>query len=236
MDRTDTTSPETAAIDALSRLLTARHSCRAYHATPVPRESIERALSLAQHTPSWCNTQPWQVAIVSGEALAALGDRLHALGNAGEPIRPDFPFPASYEGHYRDRRKVCGVQLYQALGIGRDDRERARTQALENHRCFGAPHAAFITTPAALGPYGAVDCGLYVMSLMLALQALGIASIAQAALASYPDVVREALGFEADRLLVCGVAFGYAQDDAAINSYRTERAPLSDAVRMIDRL
>lgn len=232
MDDSISRGSEAAAV--VSQLLASRFSCRAYRPAPVPREIVARVFAAAQRTPSWCNTQPWQVAVVSGTALDALRDRLHALGAAGEPIRPDFPFPPSYEGQYRDRRKVCGVQLYQALGIGRDDRERAHRQALENHRCFGAPHAAFITTPAHLGPYGAVDCGLYVMSLMLLLQAEGIACIAQAALASYPDVVREALGFGADRLVVCGLSFGYAQGDAPINAYRTERAPVDEAVRWVD--
>ncbi|MFO1322150.1 MAG: nitroreductase [Burkholderiales bacterium] len=230
-DSITTGNPRTA---VLSQLLGSRYSCRAYRPDPVPREIIERVFSLAQRTPSWCNTQPWQVVVVSGDALESLTTRLYDLGAAGEPIRPDFPFPEAYEDAYRDRRKVCGVQLYQSLGIGRDDREQARLQALENHRGFGAPHAAFITTPERLGPYGAVDCGLYVMSLMLLLQAEGVACIAQAALASYPDVVRETLGFAPDRRMVCGLSFGYAQSDAPINGYRTERASLADAVRFVD--
>ena len=90
------------------------------------------------------------------------------------------------EGVYRDRRKVCGVQLYQSLGIGKDDRAAAAEQALENFRLFGAPHVAIVTTDEKLGVYGMLDCGLYAQSFMLAARDSGVDTIAQAALASYP--------------------------------------------------
>lgn len=220
--------------ETLAGLLDRRYSCRAYRPDPVPRDVIEAALAMAQRTPSWCNTQPWEMAIVSGGALARLTGELYATAAGGAPGAPEFPFPPEYLGVYRDRRKVCGVQLYQALGIGRDDRARAREQSLENFRCFGAPHAAFLTTDATLGFYGGVDCGLYLMSFMLSLQSQGVASIAQAALASYPEVVRRHVPLAPDRRLLCGVSFGYADDDHAVNGYRTERAALADAVRWIE--
>ncbi|MFN9390768.1 MAG: nitroreductase [Betaproteobacteria bacterium] len=219
---------------ALEALLDGRFSCRAYGPEPVPRERIERALALAQRTPSWCNTQPWQVSVVSGDRLARLCDALGETARRVEPERPHFPFPEAYLGIYRDRRKVCGVQLYQSLGIGREDREAARTQALENFRVFGAPHAAFVTTPAELGVYGAVDCGLWLMGFLLALESLGIQSIAQAALASWPDVVDAHVGLGEGRRLVFGVAFGHGRAAAPVNAYRTVRAPVAEAVRFVD--
>jgi nitroreductase len=222
---------EATMLPALRQLLDARYSCRAFEPEPLDRAVIESILAAAQRTPSWCNTQPWQVTVVSGSALAQLSAALYAKAAAGDPPTPDFPFPDAYLGVYRDRRKVCGVQLYQSLGIGRDDRARAREQSLENFRFFGAPHAAFITTDASLGFYGGLDCGLYVMSFLLAAQASGVATIPQAALATYADVVREHLDFGDDRRLVCGIAFGRGVDDAAVNGYRTERAGIDEAVR-----
>ncbi|MBL8535223.1 MAG: nitroreductase family protein [Betaproteobacteria bacterium] len=126
------------------------------------------------------------------------------------------------------------MQLYESLGIGRDDRERAQAQALENFRGFGAPHIAFITTEQALGVYGMLDCGLYVMSLMLALQTESVQSIAQAALASYPDAVRRFFGLPESRRVVCGLSFGLADHSAPINGYRTERSAIDDSVHWID--
>ncbi len=224
----------TGAFAGLEALFDARYSCRAYLPQAVDRATIERMLVLAQRTPSWCNTQPWRVHVVSGNALKRIGDALGALAAAGAPPAPDFGFPEAYVGVYRERRKVCGVQLYQALGIGREDRLRAREQSFENFRFFGAPHVAFITSDAALGFYGGLDCGLYVMSFLLAAAASGLATTPQAALASYPAVVREHLGFEAGRLLVCGIAFGHGDHAAAVNGYRTERATLAETVHWVD--
>lgn len=221
-------------LPALRQLLDARYSCRAFKPEPLARTVIEDILAAAQRTPSWCNTQPWQVTIVSGAVLAKLGAALHARAAAGAPPVPDFPFPEAYLGVYRKRRKVCGVQLYQSLGIGRDDRDRAREQSLQNFHFFGAPHAAFITTDAALGFYGGLDCGLYVMSFLLAAQAADVATIPQAALATYADVVREHLEFAEDRRLVCGIAFGRGEHDAAVNGYRTGRATLPEVVRWME--
>ncbi|WP_338106326.1 nitroreductase family protein [Ramlibacter henchirensis] len=70
-----------------------------------------------------------------------------------------------------------------------------------------------ITSRDALGPYGAVACGAYVSNFMLAAQAHGIASIAQAALSSWPDVVREELQISSERRVLCGISFGYADLD-----------------------
>lgn len=221
-------------LEILHQILSGRYSCRAYRPDPVPRTVLERAFAAAQRTPSWCNTQPWQVHVVSGPARDALADRLHALAAAGEPAEPDFPFPPGYEGVYRERRKVCGVQLYESLGIGRDDRARARAQALENFRGFGAPHMAFVTTEAALGVYGMLDCGLYLMSLMLCLEAEGVSTVAQAALASYPRCVREQFGLAPHRKLVCGLSFGYADEVAPVNGYRTARETQRDVVQWLD--
>ncbi len=211
-----------------------RYSCRKYFPDAVPRPTIEKILDLAQKTPSWCNTQPWQVLILSGESCCQFGERLYAHARSGAAPNPDFEFPLRYEGNYQERRKVCGVQLYQALGIGREDKQAAAEQSLENFRFFGAPHIAFITTEADLGVYGAVDCGLYIAHFMLAAKCLGVDSIAQAALASYPEFIRTEFGLPASRKLVCGIAFGFGDPDHAINGYRTARGNLADAVTWRD--
>jgi nitroreductase len=217
----------------LDALLARRFSCRAYRPEPVPEATIRTAFALAQRTPSWCNTQPWQAVVASGASRDRLSDALYAAAAAGTAATPDFDFPPGYSGVYRDRRKACGLQLYGVLGIGRDDRERAQAQSLENFRFFGAPHVAFVTTDASLGVYGLLDCGLYVMALLLALEAQGLSTIAQAALATYPGIVREHLGIADDRKLVCGIAFGVGVPDAPINGYRTARAAVDEALRFV---
>ena len=212
----------------LEQVIRERYSCRQFLPEPVPRLIIEKILDLAQQTPSWCNVQPWQVVLVCGGAVASFRDSLLAHAAGGHPSNPDFPFPLRYEGIYRERRKVCGVQLYEALGIGRENREGAERQRLENFRLFDAPHVALITTEEQLGIYGAVDCGLYVANFMLAAKNFDVDSIAQAALASYPDLIRGRFGLALNRKLVCGISFGYADAGHPINQYRTERAPFGE--------
>jgi nitroreductase len=199
----------------------------------VPTDTIRRILDVTQRTPSWCNTQPWHVLVVSGDAMEKFRGAMHAHAASGAKAHPDFAFPLCYEGVYRDRRKVCGVQLYQALGIGREDKTAAAEQSLENFRFFGAPHVALITSEEDLGVYGAVDCGLYVSNFMLAAQSLGVATIAQAALASYPDFIRNHFGLPPTRKFICGISFGYADQDHRINGYRTARAALEESTTFV---
>jgi nitroreductase len=126
-------------------------------AEPVPRPVIRQMFDLARRTPSWCNTQPWQVFITDGSATEEFRSKLSAYA-ASHQMDPDFAFPAKYEGIYRERRRECGVALYDSLGITRGDREASARQAAKNFDLFGAPHAAIITTEADLGVYGALDC------------------------------------------------------------------------------
>jgi len=216
-------------------VVNSRYSARMFRAEPVADETLQRVLALSQHTPSWCNSQPWQLIIMRGNATERFRQALCDHARSGVAPSPDFPFPRAYLGVYRERRKVCGVQLYQSLGIGREDKAAAAEQSLENFRCFGAPHVAIVTTPEALGAYGMLDCGLYVQTFMLAARSLGVDSIAQAALASYPQFVRQFLGLPDDRKVVCGLSFGYAEAGHPIHSYRTERAAISEAVRFMDQ-
>ena len=221
------------AFDVLEGLLAARYSCRAYKADPVPRAVIERIVRAAQRTASWCNSQPWHVTIVSGAETEKFRKLMYETAASGAESAPDFPWPREYVGVYQARRRESGFQLYDAVGIAKGDKAAAAKQALENFNFFGAPHVAIITTTEPLGVYGAVDCGAYVGNFMLAAQALGVASIAQAALARRSDVVREYLKLADDRRVVCGISFGYPKQDAVINSYRTSRAPVSEAVTFV---
>jgi nitroreductase len=219
----------TAAFDQLSQLLHGRYSCRAFAPEPLPRARIHAILDAAQRTASWCNAQPWQLTIASGDSLArlraALQDRL--FGNADTP---DLPWPREYRGVYQERRRECGWGLYEALGIAKGDREASARQAAQNFTMFGAPHVAIVTSDEALGTYGAVDCGAYVANFMLAAHSLSVGSVAQAALAAYPQVLREVLGIAADRSIVCGISFGMADLQHPANHFRTTRADAGDNV------
>ncbi|CCD92653.1 conserved hypothetical protein, FMN-dependent nitroreductase-like superfamily [Bradyrhizobium sp. ORS 375] len=214
--------------------MAARFSCRSFRADPVPRATIERILTAAQKTASWCNSQPWRVEITSGAATEAFRKLMYVAASSGKPSSGDFPFPREYKGVYLDRRRESGFQLYNALGIERGDKAGYARQALENYNFFGAPHVAIIHSDEALGTYGAIDCGGYVTSFMLAAQALGVATVPQAALAFHSDLIRRHFGLGDDRKVVCGISFGYPDLAHKANSYRTSRAAIADTVRFVD--
>lgn len=219
--------------DVFESLLETRYSCRGYLERPVERATIEEILRLAQRTPSWCNAQPWQVIVTGPEATERLRHALQAPDLA-PGARMDIPPPLEYRGVYRDRRRECGLQLYESVGVARGDRAASARQAQENFRFFGAPHLAVITTDALLGTYGAVDCGAYVNNFMLAARALGVASIAQGAIATRSKFLREWFSIPEDRQIVCGISFGYEDPAHPANRFRTRRATVEEAVEWVE--
>ena len=218
---------------AFENLLHQRYSCRAYQPHPVETATIMRILAIAQRTPSWCNSQPWQVVITRGAGTDRFRNAMLEYAAARKP-EPDFAFPREYRGVYQERRRECGFQLYDSVGIARGDREASARQTMENFRLFGAPHAMIVTTEEPLGVYGVLDCGAWVNNFMLAARGLGVASIAQAALASQPKFVRSYFGLPPERLVVCGMSFGYEDGTHPVNRFRTSRTAVENVVTWVD--
>lgn len=217
--------------DTLMGLLMARHSCRGFLDQEVPEDLIAQVITAAGRSPSWCNAQPWQVIVTRGTETDRLRD---ALTDAvmTRPENPDVPGPEGYTGAHRDRRRTCGWQLYEAVGVEKGDRQGSARQALENFRLFGAPHTAILTSGRELGTYGALDSGGFLMTFCLAAQALGLATVPQAAVAFQSPVVREVLDIPEDRLILCAITFGYEDPSHPANSFRTERADISEIMEM----
>ncbi|MDT9592683.1 nitroreductase [Nocardioides zeae] len=213
-------------------VVAARHSCRAFLPEPVADEELLEVLALAQGAPSWCNTQPWQVHLVTGTATAAFAAYLSAAVHDEAPT-PDLPGPERYEGVYRDRRRASGYALYASLGIERDDHARRGEQMLRNFSFFGAPHVLVVTTDPLQGVYGAVDCGGFVSTLMLAAASRGLGTCAQAAVAMYAAPVRRFLDVGEDRQVVCAIAIGRPDPDHPANGFRTERASSDEVVSVV---
>jgi nitroreductase len=216
---------------SVAQALAARFSCRAFRPAPVPEDTILRIVDAARLAPSWSNTQPWGFVVTRPETTKALAERLLAKAASEAVATPDVPFPPGFDGVYLARRREVGFGLYAALGIAREDRGARAAQHLENFRFFGAPHVAVLTMPAGMGSYGALDAGAFLMSFLLAAEAEGVATIAQAALAAYAPVLRETLAIPDDRSILCGVSFGYADPDHAANRFRATRAPREEILR-----
>jgi nitroreductase len=215
-------------------LLSSRWSCRAFRPDPVPRETIRGILDLARLTPSWCNTQPWHAHVISGAALVGFRRALLSETANGPREHGDLPFPAGYHGVYQQRRRECGWQLYDSVGIERGDRAASAREMMRNFSLFDAPHVAVITTEGDLGVYGAVDCGLFVQTFLLAAQEAGLAAIPQAALAQRSAAIRQFLDLPPNRLVLVGISFGYPDLRHPVNGYRTSRQSVDEVASFLD--
>ena len=212
-----------------------RHSVRAFLSAPVTKEKIVRILDIARQAPSGANTQPWQVAVVSGPKKIELQNQIIEAAQSGAATTKDYAYyPPEWKAPYKMRRTECGKQLYDALGIARQDSERRKDQWIANYRAFDAPIMMlfFIDRSLATGSY--MDYGMFLQSIMLAALDEGLATCPQAALAEYPAVVKECLGYPQDIVLVCGLALGYEDTTAVVNSYRTPREEVASFTRFFE--
>ncbi|HMO29629.1 nitroreductase [Enterovirga sp.] len=220
-------------VEVLDELTAGRFTCRAYRPDPVPEEVIRGILRIAGRTPSWCNVQPWQVVVASAESTEKFRRALMEEARADPHGASDIPFPPGYHGIYKKRRQEIGYQLYAALGIAREDRERREAQSFENFRLFGAPHVAIVTLPGEIGPYAIADCGSFVGSFLLAARAHGVDTTPQAALAHHSAFIRRYFDIPDGQKILCGISFGYADKEHPANSYRTARVLTEEIARMV---
>lgn len=216
----------------VSEALLARKSVRAFTDQEVTIEQVETILKLARTAPSGVNTQPWNVAVVTGEAKKRLQGRMMEVAEAGEGSSIEYQYyPGEWREPYKSRRKECGLLMYSTLGITREDKERQKEQWHANYRAFDAPVMLlfFIDKFLAEGSY--MDYGMFLQSVMLAALDQGLATCPQAALAEYPHIIRDELGYDETVIPLCGMALGYEDEGALVNSYRTPREEVETFAR-----
>lgn len=200
-----------------------RRSVRAFLPRPVDRPLIETLLDLAVRAPSGGNLQPWQVDVLSGEPLAALkAEALAALGAAGAGMEL-VVYPSPLPEPYRTRRHVSGEALYEAIGIGREDRPARLAQFARNFEAFGAPVLLLFSIDRIFDRPQWAHLGMFIQTLMLLAHERGLATCPQEAWAAVHDLVARHIELPAQRILYCGMALGYADPKAPINTLRTER-------------
>ncbi len=218
----------------LTELLESRTSTRAYMAKEVPSETIREIFTTAQMSASNCNTQPWHVAIVSGDKRERLAKELVALVSSGAQPNPVFQ-PGDYglADEYKQRQIDCAMALYDAVGIDRADKVARMQLMLKNFEFFGAPHVAIFSMPQAMKEVNAVDVGIYLQSVMLLMIERGLACCPQGALAFYPDPIVDLVPIPSGNGILFGLSFGYRDEAAEINDTRTQRANFEEFAQMI---
>ena len=217
----------------LEESILTRRSVRGFLDKPVPQEILEKVFQIAQHAPSNCNIQPWIALVASGAARDRIRARLIEGVTTGVPSTSDFDYPGKFEGDYRRRQVECAVALYEKMSIERDDSAGRARAMLRNFELFDAPHVAFIGMHKDFGATVAIDVGMFVQSLMLAMNAYGISSCAQGSMRYYPDLVREEFPGNEDTRILCGMSFGYEDEDVPANATRITRDDISACVTFI---
>lgn len=213
----------------INQAISQRHSARAFINKIVSIEKINRILDIARQAPSGANTQPWQVAVVSGKSKNKLQYALEHAFSSGLKSQISYKYyPVNWKPVYKKRRHLCGLQLYQSLNIARSDSEARKAQWAANYRAFDAPVMLLFFIDKEMETGSFLDYGMFLQSIMLAAMEEGLATCPQAALAEYPQIVQQILGYESDVTLICGIALGYEDLNADVNEYRTSREPVEN--------
>lgn len=209
----------------------ARRTIRQFLKTPLSDAMIRTVLEEAQYAPSNCNTQIWDIHVVSGDALENLSQKMLAAHHTGQ-TSTDFSFDIdAFKGRYRERNDELGKHYYESLGVKREDKEGRAKAVAKNYAFFDAPHVAFLFMPTVGDSVRtAGDLGHYGQTLMLSLASRGIGSIPLTSASSYTNVIRETLGIPDDMKFLYAIAFGLADTDAPSYAKRMGRDPIESCV------
>jgi nitroreductase len=218
--------PKVSAFDAVSQ----RRSIRRFLPQAVPEEAVYRILAAASRAPSGQNMQPWLVHYVTGETRTRLCREVSADVAAG--IRSDEYdyFPKEIREPYRSRRRKVAFDLFELYGVDRDDVQGRQDALLKNFDFFGAPVGLFFTMERDWGLGAWIDIGNIMANVMTLAPVFGLATCPQQAWAEYGAAVRRVLLIPDHHVIVSGMALGYADAEARVNSLTTERVPTDEFV------
>jgi nitroreductase len=213
-----------------------RRSIRAYKPDPVPPATVRDIVALARHAPSGSNIQPWRVHVMTGATLARVGGAIKRAFLADEPgHKRDYNYYTDpIVEPYLARRRQCGWGLYGTLGIARGEHAKSKAYRATNFDFFGAPVGLIFTIDRNLEKGSWLDYGMFLQTIMLAARARGLHTCAEAAIANYPDIVRRELGITNDWVVICGMAMGYADPGAVINTFQPPRIEVDDYAVFLD--
>ena len=211
-----------------------RKSIRAFKAEAVPKEVIQRILEASRWSPSWGNTQPWELVVVTGAKVKDLTGELVAAFVQETAANPDVAMPGTFPDIYKERYMACTAGLMGKMGVARDDMASRIALMVNMARDFGPPVIIYVLFNADLAePYTMFDLGAITHAICLAAHDLGLGTCIMASLVFYPDLIRRQLGLTQAHKIVVGIALGYPDLDHPANAFRSEREPLEQFVRWI---
>lgn len=210
--------------------IASRYSCRAFLPTPIPEKTVREIIALAVRTPSAGNMQPWRIDVIAGKKAEALKDLLRPRMDElprGEGTQYTI-YPPEMNATFRKRRFEVGELLYKSIDVPREDKPARYRQFARNFEFFGAPVGIFFSIDRALGVAQYSDMGGLIQTVMLLARDYGLHSCAQQAWASWPKAVSAFLDLPDHMMLFSGMALGYADEAAPINSWRAPRARVEE--------
>jgi nitroreductase len=220
-------------MDAVECIKT-RMSIRAFTDKPVPEELLTKIIATARRSPSYKNTQPWEVMVVSGAKKEGLSEMMVERLKSGAAPCPDLAAPQSWPEAEQARIDRLMAKRKELTGIDFSD-PAVITKAKEvNFRFYGAPHAVYLFQDSSLSQWSLFDLGLFAQSLMLAAHAKGVGTVPQAFATDYAQDVKKYLGIPAEKRLVLGLSVGYPDKAAPANSFRTERSPVEEISTFVE--
>ena len=209
-----------------------RRSIRGYLDKPVPRALIEEILTMAMRSPTSMNTQPWHFHVITGEPLDRIrkGNTENIL--AGVPDSREFRRGEAFAGVHRDRQVGCAIQLFEAMGIARDDKDARQDWVLRGFRQFDAPVCVIVTYDRELSGSDdtAFDCGAVTTALVNAAWSKGLGCVINSQGIMQSPVVREHAGIADDQVIMKAVALGWPDESFPTNAVVSERKSVDEAV------
>ncbi len=202
-----------------------RRSIRGYQQKPVPRELIEEIIDLAKRAPSSMNTQPWHFHVITGEPLERIRKGNTEKMMSGSAVDREIKMNHGYEGPHRERQIEIAVQLFEAMGIARDDKPKRQDWVMRGFRQFDAPVSIVITVDKALADdtIAHFDCGAATYGLVLAAWSKGLGSVINGQGIMQSSVVRENANIPEDEVIMTCVAMGYPSDEFVANDVKSRR-------------
>jgi nitroreductase len=213
-----------------------RRSIRAFTDKPVPKEIIMEILSAACRAPSAMNTQPWEFVVITGEKLNTLRATIVEKLKAGTPIVPDHQVVGWPEKSvYKDRQITLAKQLFKAMEIAREDKEKRAWWLERGFRFFDAPAAIIIACDRALGDAAPLlDLGAAMQNICLAALDFGLGTCIEDQGVLYPVVLREHTGISPDKRLMIAIALGYPDEKFSANQVRSEREAVESLTTWVE--
>lgn len=216
---------------SVSEAVSKRSSIRAFKDSPVDSNIIREILSLSSRAPSGGNVQPWKIYVLNGQSMQ---DFFLFQKSWIQPEKEAYSiYPPQLKEPYRTSRYELGEQMYELLGIARDDKDARLTQVMQNFKFFGAPAAIFCFVDRQMGPPQWSDLGMFLQTFMLLAQEYGIDTCAQEAWSIKNDSVSAFVDADESDILFCGLALGYKDENAVINKLSSERRPLDQWAKFL---